>query len=241
MQLRKILMTLLLCLACLGLGAGGALYYMEQGTVYAPEVPPVVEPAAPVYEDPAEEEELPVPALTEREELVLGEQAGELYISDARRTYASGDLRLVIPKLHIDIPILNGVSAATLQKGEGLYPQSQLPSEENGNVSIAGHRNGVRNGIPVATRPFYYVNTLGEGDYLYLTDRDHIYQYRWECTEEILPSNWGPIANQGYSCLTLTTCTPIGIADHRLVVRGRLVNTLDADSAYPFPVNISEG
>ncbi|MCQ5031426.1 hypothetical protein NE547_18250, partial [Flavonifractor sp. DFI.6.63] len=63
------------------------------------------------------------------------------------------------------------------------------------------------------------INTLTEGDYLYLQDSEQIYQYLWECTAVIEPSNWGPIYNQGYACVTLTTCTPIGVADHQPVVR----------------------
>ena len=43
------------------------------------------------------------------------------------------------------------------------------------------------------------------------------------------------VYNRGYGCVTLTTCTPIGVADHRLVVRGELVETypLSQDFSYP--------
>ena len=83
--------------------------------------------------------------------------------------------------------------------------------------------------------PFYYINTLTEGDYLYLTEGDTIYQYQWECTQAIEPDDWSVVYNRGYGCVTLTTCTPIGVADHRLVVRGELVATHPMDQDYPFP------
>ena len=86
----------------------------------------------------------------------------------------------------------------------------------------------------------YYVNTLTEGDYLYLVEGGTVYQYLWECTEVIAPDDWGPIYNRGYACVTLTTCTPIGVADHRLVVRGALVNALPLAEGYSYPSNTSE-
>ena len=45
-------------------------------------------------------------------------------------------MRLIIPKLEIDIPILDCTSESTLLQGEGLYDYAQLPQETGGNVSI---------------------------------------------------------------------------------------------------------
>ena len=118
--------------------------------------------------------------------------------------------------------------------------RAQLPGEAGANVSIAGHRNGLRGGRITDNMPFYYINTLTEGDYLYLTDGSSIYQYQWELTWVIEPDNWDPIRTQDHPCLTLTTCTPIGVADHRLVVRGALVRTLDYDAGYSYPSNVNE-
>ena len=58
----------------------------------------------------------------------------------------------------------------------GLFEYAQLPGETGGNVSIAGHRNWVRNGQITDDVPFYYLDTLTDGDFLYLTDETHIYQ-----------------------------------------------------------------
>ena len=156
------------------------------------------------------------------------------------RGYADGALRLIIPKLGVDVPVLDGVDAQTLLRGVGLYDYAQLPGEGGANTSIAGHRNGLRGGKITDNMPFYYINTLTEGDYLYLQDSEQIYQYLWECTEVIEPSNWGPIYNQGYACVTLTTCTPIGVADHRLVVRGALVDTIPLSGDYDYPASTTE-
>lgn len=164
----------------------------------------------------------------------------KLFITVERQAYKDGDLSLQIPKLNVNVPVLNGVDAKTLLKGIGLYDYAQLPGEGDRNVSIAGHRNGLRNGKITDNMPFYYIDTLAEGDYLYLTDSEHIYQYDYDSTEVVEPDDWGPIYSQGFSCLTLTSCTPIGVADHRIIVRGRLAQILPLSDDYEYPVSREE-
>ncbi|MEG2119237.1 MAG: hypothetical protein RRY53_02680, partial [Pseudoflavonifractor sp.] len=53
----------------------------------------------------------------------------KLFITVERQHYEDGDLRLLIPKLEVDVPILNGVDAKTLLRGVGLYDYAQLPGE----------------------------------------------------------------------------------------------------------------
>jgi len=152
----------------------------------------------------------------------------ELTINAARRQYRDGQLTLIMPKLAKVLPIYAGVTDADLKKGVGLYDYAQLPGEGNRNVSVAGHRNTSRGGVITDHAPFYYVDTLGEGDYLYMVDAGHIYRYLYEDTKVIEPDDWSVIYRQGFSCLTITSCTPIGVGSHRIVVRGRL------DAIFPF-------
>lgn len=153
----------------------------------------------------------------------------KLFITAERKNYQNGDLTLIIPKLGIDAPVWSGTTDEDLKNGACLYDYAQLPGEGNRNVSIAAHRNGIRNGVPNDSALFYYVDTLGEGDYLYLADQEHIYRYLFERMYVVDDTDWGPIYSQGYSCLTLTTCTPIGGATpYRLVVRGKL------DEIFPY-------
>lgn len=146
----------------------------------------------------------------------------KLFITAERKIYQDGQLTLIIPKLEKTLPLYNGVSSEVLKKGAGLYDCAQLPGTGNRNVSIAGHRNGIRLGVVNDNAPFYYIDTLTDGDYLYLVDHDSIYRYLYEDTETVEADDWGPIYSQGFSCLTITSCTPIGVSSHRIVVRGRL-------------------
>ena len=188
---------------------------------------PVADPSAPA-DDPVPQgtPELVEPSpLPEEDE---GLPTGVWAITPARRRYESASLTLTIPKLDLTRPIYDGTDADTLRKGVGLYEYAQLPGEEKGNVSLAGHRNGLdKNGRVTDHAPFYYVDELEEGDYLYLSDGAHIYRYVYDWTEVVEPDDWGPIATAGESCLTLTSCTPIGISDHRIVVRAVLDEIFD--------------
>lgn len=158
----------------------------------------------------------------------------KLFITEERQSYSDGDLTLIIPYLDIELPIYNGVDLKTLAKGVGLYDYAQLPGEGNRNVSIAGHRNGVKNKTVTDDAPFYYIDLLKEGDLLYLRDDKNIYVYNYETTYIVEPDDWGPIYSQGYSCLTLTSCTPIGSGEKRIIVRGRLLETVPLTEDYEY-------
>jgi len=157
----------------------------------------------------------------------------KLYISVARQHYQTGDLHLIIPKLQIKEPLQNGTTTADLRRGACLYEYAQLPNEKNSNVSIAAHRNGRVNG-KVTVALFYYIDTLAKDDYIYITDSQNIYRYIYDQTTIVEPTDWSPIYNQGFSCVTLTSCEPIGISTHRIIVRARLDNIAPLDDNYDF-------
>ena len=140
----------------------------------------------------------------------------------------------------MNVPVLNGVDKETLRRGVGLYDYAQLPSETRSNTSIAGHRNQIWKGQITMDQPFSYIDLLGEGDFLYLRDSTHIYQYVFEFQEVITPDNWGPIYKTDHSCVTLTTCTPVGVSDHRLIVRAKLTETLLLSETYDYPSHMTE-
>ena len=164
----------------------------------------------------------------------------KVFVTDTRKGYQSGDLRLIIPKLEVDESILNGVDENTLLQGEGLYDYAQLPGEGRSNTSIAGHRNWIRGGKITLDQPFSFLDTLTEGDYLYLVYGENIYQYLFEYQEVVEPDDWGPIYKTDHSCVTLTTCTPVGVSDHRLIVRGALVDIFPLTDDYAYPANAEE-
>ncbi len=241
MKHRKYIAVVCYLLALAAIFAGVFLYWQSTRPIelpvprYEPDPTDILEVEPDITPRPDS-----VPSQGETRPLDGGFPQDKLFITSGRKNYKSSDIKLRIPKLQVHVPVLDGVDRETLRKGVGLYDYAQLPDEWGGNVSIAGHRNSIRNGKINDDMPFYYLDTLGSGDYLYLTDDENIYQYLWERTYVVTPDNWGPIYCQGSSCITLTTCTPIGVADHRLIVVGRLVETLPMDEAYDYPAQRAE-
>lgn len=223
-----------------------AVLLVLAAAVLTPQVPPEVPVATPALEmTPApvpatstpEETPVPTPAAQTYQsgDVVDGIKVGSWTVTAERKAYKDGELSLIIPALDVDVPILDGTDADTLLRGVGLYEYAQLPGEGNRNVSIAGHRNGLKNGRITDNMPFYYLDTLEEGDYLYLSDSEHLYRYLFSSATVVEPDEWNVIAATGNSCLTLTTCTPIGVADHRLVIRGVLDQILPAEDTAGLP------
>jgi LPXTG-site transpeptidase (sortase) family protein len=162
----------------------------------------------------------------------------KLFITAERRAYRDKDLQLVIPVMDIDEPVYDGTDKATLNKGACLYEVSQLPGKGNRNVSIAGHRNGVKNG-KITEIMFYHLDEVGEGDYLYLCDDEKVFRYLYEYSVVVAEDDWSEIYSKGYSSLTLTTCTPIGVADHRLIVSAALDGIFYKTENFDFAANSS--
>ncbi len=162
----------------------------------------------------------------------------KLFITVERQQYKSGDLQLIIPKLSIDAPVWNGTAEDMLPLGACLYEYAQLPGEGNRNVSIAAHRNGRKNGVVTDEGLFYYIDRLTEGDYLYLRDANNIYRYLYKDTKVVEADDWGPIYSQGFSCLTLTSCEPIGVSTHRIIVRSELDEITPLSDTYEYLASV---
>jgi sortase A len=130
--------------------------------------------------------------------------------------------QLQIPKLDVDVMVVEGTSLAALRAGAGHYPKTPLPGEA-GNVAIAGHRT-------TYGRPFNRLDELVPGDKVILTTplARHVYEITTEAYV-VAPTDWSPIdvyPRKG-SFLTLTTCHPEGSASQRIVTRAKLVRTTD--------------
>ncbi len=128
--------------------------------------------------------------------------------------------RMEIPKLDVDVIVVEGTTPAALHAGAGHYPETSLPGEL-GNVAIAGHRT-------TYGRPFNRMDELVPGDEIILTTP--IGKHTYEVTDKpwvVAPENWAPIFEykKGGSFLTLTSCHPEGSAAYRIIVRAELVES----------------
>jgi sortase A len=131
-------------------------------------------------------------------------------------------MRVRVPRLGIDVVVVEGTSDAALRAGAGHYRKSALPEEE-GNVALAGHRT-------TFGKPFNRMDELSPGDEILVTTPLGRYVYTvtrapWVVT----PSDLSPLHRypQRGSYLTLMSCHPEGSATYRIVARARLTRTVD--------------
>ncbi|MBI2710802.1 MAG: class E sortase [Actinobacteria bacterium] len=130
------------------------------------------------------------------------------------RSLEEGDsvTRLRIPRIGLDVVVVEGTTLSALRAGAGHYPSTPLPCA-SGNVGIAGHRT-------TYGRPFNRLDELQPGD------RIELVTPVGRCTYTVVrapfvvaPTDLWVVAPTASPSLTLTTCNPKGSARQRLVVR----------------------
>jgi sortase A len=132
-----------------------------------------------------------------------------------------GKTWIVIPRLHLRMPIVSGISDDRLALGVGWYGRSHKPGN-NGNIGLAGHRT-------TYPAPFYFLDKMRVSDSVILIVGNELSHYVVKANEEgapfdiVQPGDVSVLAYRGYNSVTLTTCTPIGTVDQRLVVHAKLL------------------
>lgn len=118
---------------------------------------------------------------------------------------------LDIPRIHLDMVVVQGAGEAALVKGPGHYVQTPFPGY-GGNVAIAGHRT-------TYLHPFWPLDELRPGDRILIQTRLGAFVYRVIWQRTVALDDWSVIARTPVPSLTLTTCTPRFSSSRRLVVR----------------------
>jgi len=136
----------------------------------------------------------------------------------------TGDSRnwLLIPRLDLASPIVRGTDDADLGRGVGRYTMTARIGSA-GNLGLAGHRT-----TPPA--PFRHLDTMEIGDVILVVTPDETLRYEVEPAApgrahiEVTPDAVEVLDSRGHDGLTLTTCTPVGTTERRLIVFARLVS-----------------
>lgn len=123
---------------------------------------------------------------------------------------------LQIPRIDLDVVIVEGTDTDALKKGPGHYLQTAYPWEDHGRVGIAGHRT-------TYGAPFWSLDRLRPGDPIVLQTEYGAFRYvvtRTAITAPsgILPSGRFVLEQTERPTLVLTTCNPRFSASQRLVV-----------------------
>lgn len=127
---------------------------------------------------------------------------------------------LIVPKLNLKMPIYSG-TAAVLQKGIWhRYPHRGDPIH-GGNFILAGHRFQL-SVTPWATKdssPLYNMNRLRAGDPIYVWWHHKLYSYKVVKLWKVAPTRVSIEAPSPKAEITMYSCTRLGSADGRDVVR----------------------
>ncbi len=204
---RRVLLTLGVLLAAALVSQSGGLLHLDLGAT-APPPPPAGEqvvaleapgftleelrpgqpapppPALPTPVDPPEDPYAPEP------EIVLG--------------------TIEIPRLGLALPLHQGISLTSIDRGPSHWPGTALPGDP-GNVVIAGHR--VTN-----TAPFRHIDQLEPGDPVVFTVGQRRSTYRVVGHEVVTPDAMRIVEQTPQPTATLFACHPPGSAQYRYVV-----------------------
>lgn len=120
---------------------------------------------------------------------------------------------IVIPKIGVDTPILEGKSALTLNDGLWRRPKTSTP-DLGGNTVITGHRFMYSTG----NKTFYHLDKLAVGDPITVYWKGRAYGYRVTSQKVVAPTEISIEEPTTDERLTLYTCTPLWTSKNRLVI-----------------------
>lgn len=118
---------------------------------------------------------------------------------------------LIIPRLDLDIIVVEGTDTVSLTKGPGHYPGTADPWDDTGRVAIAGHRTTYQH-------PFWALDKMRPNDLIRLRTEFGTFDYRVTRTEIVPPTATQVADPTERPTLILTTCNPRFSAAQRLVV-----------------------
>jgi sortase A len=125
-------------------------------------------------------------------------------------------IRIQIPSLSLDAPVVQGDGWEQLKKGVGQYIGSSSPGED-GNVVLSAHND-------VYGELFRYLDRLAPGDQVILFTQTRQYVYIVDRTVLVEPTAVEVMASAGGPTVTLISCYPYLIDKQRIVVFARLQN-----------------
>lgn len=124
-------------------------------------------------------------------------------------------IRLQIPKINQDVPVVEGDGPEQLKKGVGHYIYSANPGE-NGNIVLSAH-NDIHGEI------FRDLDQLDEGDLVILFSARQSYTYVVQEVLIVEPTQVEYLESTGDAITTLISCYPYLVDNKRIVVIANLI------------------
>jgi sortase A len=127
--------------------------------------------------------------------------------------------QLIIPKIGVQIPIVEGEDESVLNKGAWRLPMTSTPNL-GGNTVLTGHRYKYR---PPHKETFYLLDKLIKGDLFQIFWQGEEYNYQVVSSIIVNPDAIEVINPTPQPTVTLITCTPLFSTKQRLIIRGELI------------------
>ena len=141
-------------------------------------------------------------------------EAAAAFRAAARQGQAIG--RIVVPRLGLNMVLVDGTDEASLEKGPGRDLRTYMPGQ-NRLVYIAGHRT-------TFLAPFSQIETIRPGDPITLEMPYGTFRYR-AVRHVIVPADdLAVLRSPRHELLALQACHPRFFATHRYIVYARLVS-----------------
>lgn len=119
-----------------------------------------------------------------------------------------------IPSINVSMPIYHGTSDSALMAGVGHLEGTSLPVGGASTHCVLTAHSGMKN-----LSMFDDIRDLKPGDLVLLHTLGKTLAYKMVSSEVVWPDNMKSLGiEQGADKVTLVTCTPYGINDHRLLV-----------------------
>ena len=125
-----------------------------------------------------------------------------------------------VPTADIYLPFYYGTSTEVLNKGAGLVERTSLPIGGMGTHAVISAHTGL-----ASKKLFTDLTEVKEGDIFFIHILNCDLAYKVDQIKVVLPDETDDLRiEQNHDYVTLLTCTPFGINDHRLLVRGERID-----------------
>jgi sortase A len=120
-----------------------------------------------------------------------------------------------IPKIDLKVAVGEGIENKTLKYAVGHFEGTAMPGEK-GNFAVAGHRSYTY------SEYFNRLDELNIGDDIIVKTNKGEFTYKVYEKKVVEPTEVSVLDKTKEPTITLVTCTPIRVATHRLIVKGKL-------------------
>jgi LPXTG-site transpeptidase (sortase) family protein len=131
--------------------------------------------------------------------------------------------RIVIPKIGVDVVMVEGTSKRFLKIGPGHWDETPFPGQV-GNFVVSGHRT-------TYGAPFFKINELAPGDEIQVILPYAVAKYTVTSVIIVAPDEVDVVRQLGREQVSLAACHPIYSAKQRIVALGDLTSFVLFDKA----------